>query len=294
MNTKQIDAVLELAQTLNFNRAAEKLCVSQPTLSYEIKTMEEEVGFKIFDRSGKGAVITPAGAQFCQALRFIRADLKNAVEQGQNFSAKYSDDISVGIPVRSMLPILPQAMMQFGDKYPNVSVTPRFIGFYNTDDFLQNKLDILIAMDFEVRHIPDIKVFPLYECGISLVARHDDILAQKKSISQEDLYGRTLMVGGGSPPALQRVQQRLIHSKRINFFNSADHDTTLTNVAANKGICLSPDFFNDFTDEFAWIPYICPEKFKIVLCSHHNDKRESLLHFIKLLQNYSQKNNCNY
>ena len=252
MNTKQIDAVLELAKTLNFNRAAEKLCVSQPTLSYEIKELENEVGFKIFE--------------------------------GQNFSAKYSDNITIALPVRSMLKFLPQAIMDLGAKYPEVSISPKFIGFYNTDDFLRGNADVLVAMDFEVKHIPDIKIHPLYECGISLVMRDDDELAAKSIIHQEDLYGRTLMVGGGSPPALQRVQQRLIHTQKINYFNSADHDTTLTNVAAKKGICLSPDFFNEDTGGFKRIPFACPEKFKIVLCTHANDKRDRLMYFIKLLQ----------
>lgn len=284
MNTKQIDAVLELAKTLNFNRAAEKLCVSQPTLSYEIKELENEVGFKIFDRSGKGAILTPAGSQFCQALHNIREQLKSAVEQGQNFSTKYSEDISIGIPVRSMLTHLPQVMIEFEKKYSDVSVSPQFIGFYNSDDFLTNKLDILIAMDFEVKHIPDIKIHPLYECGISLVMRDDDELSANKIIHQEDLYGRTLMVGGGSPPALQRVQQRMIHTQKISYFNSANHDTTLTNVMAKKGVCLSPDFFNEDTNGFKRIPFSCPEKFKIVLCAHTNDKRESLAYFIKLLK----------
>lgn len=284
MNTKQIDAVLELAKTLNFNRAAEKLCVSQPTLSYEIKELENEVGFKIFDRSGKGAILTPAGSQFCQTLHNIREQLKSTVEQGQNFSAKYSDNITIALPVRSMLKFLPQAIMDFGAKYPEVSISPKFINFYNTDEFLHNNADILIAMDFEVKHIPDIKIHPLYECGISLVMRDDDELSANKIIHQEDLYGRTLMVGGGSPPALQRVQQRLIHTQKISYFNSADHDTTLTNVAAKKGICLSPDFFNEDTNGFKRIPFACPEKFKIVLCAHTNDKRESLAYFIRLLQ----------
>ena len=114
--------------------------------------------------------------------------------------------------------------------------------------------------------------------------RDDDELSTKNIIHQEDLYGRTLMVGGGSPPALQRVQQRLIHTQKISYFNSADHDTTLTNVAAKKGICLSPDFFNEEVSGYKRIPFACPEKFKIVLCAHANDKRESLAYFIRLLQ----------
>ena len=57
MTTKQIDYILELAQTLNFNRAAENLYISQPTMTYQINSAESEIGFKIFERSGKGAVL---------------------------------------------------------------------------------------------------------------------------------------------------------------------------------------------------------------------------------------------
>ena len=60
MTTKQIDCCVELAHTLNFSRAAENMFVSQPTLTYQIKLLEEEVGFPIFERSGKGAALTPA------------------------------------------------------------------------------------------------------------------------------------------------------------------------------------------------------------------------------------------
>ena len=83
MTTKQIDYCIELAHTLNFSRAAENMFVSQPTFSYQIKLMEEEVGFAIFERSGKGAALTPAGAQFVATLASLREDLKRAIEQGR-------------------------------------------------------------------------------------------------------------------------------------------------------------------------------------------------------------------
>ena len=59
MNSKQIDCILEIAQTKNFNRAAENLFISQPTLTYQIKAAENEIGFPLFERSARGAVLTP-------------------------------------------------------------------------------------------------------------------------------------------------------------------------------------------------------------------------------------------
>jgi hypothetical protein len=57
MNAGQIDYCIELAHTLNFSHAAENLFVSQPSFSYQIRLLEEEVGFDIFERSGKGALL---------------------------------------------------------------------------------------------------------------------------------------------------------------------------------------------------------------------------------------------
>lgn len=71
MTTKQIDYCIELAHTLNFSRAAENQFVSQPTFSYQIKLFEEEIGFAVFERNGKGVSLTPAGAQFVTFLTSI-------------------------------------------------------------------------------------------------------------------------------------------------------------------------------------------------------------------------------
>ena len=101
---------------------------------------------------------------------------------------------------------------------------------------------------------------------------------------ESDLYGRTLMVGGGSPAALRAVQHRLIATGKIDYFNSADHDTTLTNVSAGRGDCLAPGFLNDHSGQYAWIPFDCPESFSCVLCTHREDRRDSLHAFLDLLK----------
>ena len=124
----------------------------------------------------------------------------------------------------------------------------------------------------------------LFESRIYLITQKEDPLAKKNRIVEEDLYGRTLMVGGGSPNALKAVQHRLISSGKIDYFNSADHETTLTNVAAGRGICLAPGFLNDHSGQFSWIPFDCEESFSCVLCSHKDDKRKSTASFISLLK----------
>ena len=260
MNFKQIDYILELEKTCNFNRAAENLFISQPTLTYQIKIVEEEIGFELFYRSGKGAMITPAGRQFCAALRNIREELKFAVEQGQNFSNRYQANISVGLPMRSAIYFLPQAIESFEKTHEGISVTPEFIPLHSCDKFLRGEQDIVFAREEDMKRIPDVKIHKLFQSKIYLISEKSDPLAQKEKIFLEDLDGRTLMVGGGSQPELLAVQQRVIQKLNLIHFNSNDYETTLTNIAAHKGICLAPGFLNDHNNEFAWTPFDCKEK----------------------------------
>ena len=284
MTTKQIDYCIELSRTLNFSRAAENMFVSQPTFSYQIRLREEEIGFAVFERSGKGAALTPAGAQFVTFLSGMRQELKRAVEQGQNFSAKYKDGISISLMVREALYFLPEAMRLFAKEYPDVQIIPKFEYENGMDGFLKNETDILFALKEQTRQIPGIAVHELFESRVYLIARRDDPLSSKNLVTEEDLYGRTLMVGGGSPQALRAVQHRLIATGKIDYFNSPDHDTTLTNVAAERGVCLAPGFLNDHSGQFAWIPFDCKETFSCVLCTHKDDSRSSLSSFIRTLE----------
>ena len=288
MTTKQIDYCIELAHTLNFSRAAENLFVSQPTFSYQIRLLEEEIGFAVFERSGRGAALTPAGAQFVSFLATMREELKRAVEQGQNFSARYRDSISVSMIVRQALYFLPEAMRLLAESHPEVQITPRFQYENGMESFLRQESDVIFALREQTRQLPGVRAHDLFESRVYLIARRDDELAAKNRITESDLFGRTLMVGGGSPAALRAVQHRLIASGRLTYFNSADHDTTLTNVAAGRGVCLAPGFLNDHSGQFAWIPFDCAERFSCVLCTHRDDNRESLRAFLDTIRGLYQ------
>ena len=284
MTTKQIDYCIELARTQSFSRGSENLFVSQPTFSYQIKLLEEEVGFDIFERNGKGATLTPAGQQFVSFLTNMREEMKRAIEQGQNFSAKYRDSISISLMVRQAIYFLPEAIRIFEEKKSHVQITPKFQYEGGMDSFLKNEVDVLFTLKEHTKQLAGTVVHELFNSHIYLITDKYDPLASKNIITDEDIYGRTLMVGGGSPALLRSVQQRLMSSGKITYFNSPDHETTLTNIAAGRGICLAPGFLNDHSGQFAWIPYDSKDTFECVLCTHRTDVRESLQEFISTLK----------
>ena len=284
MTTKQIDYCIELARTQSFSRGSENMFVSQPTFSYQIKLLEEEVGFEIFERNGKGATLTPAGQQFVSFLSNMREDMKRAIEQGQNFSARYRDNITISLMVRQAVFFLPEAIRIFEESDSHVQITPKFQYEGGMDSFLKGESDILFTLKEHTKQLAGTTTHELFKSHIYLITDKDDPLASKNIITDEDIYGRTLMVGGGSPALLRSVQQKLMSSGKISYFNSPDHDTTLTNVAAGRGICLAPGFLNDHSGQFAWIPFDCKETFSCVLCTHKEDKRPSLSAFLAVLK----------
>lgn len=290
MTTKQLAYTAELAKTLNFGRAAENLFISQPTLTYQIKALEDEIGFLIFERSGKGAALTPAGEQFCITAKNILAELHKAIENGQNFSARYKENINICMPVRSAVYFLPQVIKEYSAKYPDVSITPYFMYSGYLDSFLAGDMDIAFSLEYNMKRVHNVKQHHLFDSRIYLICQKNDKLASKKVIHPDDLSGYTLMVGGGSPTELHAVQQRMIQTGNIRYFNSPDHNTTLTNVAAGKGVCLAPGFLNDHNGEFAWIPFECNETMPCAVYTHKTDKRDHVLAFVKEIQEVYKKN----
>lgn len=288
MNTKQIEILLTVSETLNFTKAADTLFISQPSLTYQIQVVEEEIRFKIFDRTQKSVSLTPAGKAFIDNLRKIDSLYRSAVEEGQNYSEKFEDDIILSLPYRSAIHVLPQAMIKMEKIHPTTLITPKFGWTNRIHDFINGTVDILFE-DYDVlKNIKGIQIIHLYKSAIYLICNLDDPLAKKEKIMMDDLKGRTLMVGGGSQHNLKIVQTRVLDTIHIPFFNSNDHDTTLTNIAAKKAIVLAPGFLHDRNDGFAWIPFDCNETIDCCLAIKEDDHRKCLMDFIEVLKDFYQ------
>ncbi|MGT2756984.1 LysR family transcriptional regulator [Streptococcus ovuberis] len=289
MNSKQMDYVIEAAQTLNFNRAAENLFISQPALSYQIKSVEEEIGFLIFERLGKSIRLTPAGQGFYQQLLGIRQQLLGAIEQGQNFSSQYSDNITIGYPFRSHLHFLPQAIKTFRKQHKDVLVTPDIAQKDWLTRFREKQVDLIFTTREMAEKLPNAFIHPLYTSHIYLLVNPHDPLAQLTLAGAQDLIDRTLLVNGGSSQTLRRVQKKVLDQVKLQTLNSPTHDFTMVSVASEQAVCLSPGYLKDFSREFRWIPFDTEETFDCVLVSHKDDQRQTITDFIKLLQDVYQE-----
>ena len=291
MNTKQIEMILTVADTLNFTKAADILYIAQPTLSYQIQTLENELHFKIFDRTQKSVVITPAGKAFIETMRNLSLQYRTAVEQAQNYSEKYREDITISLPYRSCIHLLPSAMRKMKTIHPETLIVPKFNWRESMNMFQSGEIDIFFG-DYDImKNMTGVKTVHFYDSHIYLVCDANDKLAKNQVATATDLIGRTLMVGGGSQKQLKAVQERVIAETHIPFFNSDDHETTLTNIAAGNAIVLAPGYLRDRNDHsFAWIPFDCHEILPCSLSVKESENRQSVKDLIEiLLEMYSRE-----
>lgn len=287
MTTKQIDYAIEVSHTLNFRRAAENLFISQPALTYQIQALEEEIGFELFIRTGKGVTLTPAGDQFCKSLVRIKHEITTAIEDGRSFNSIYKDSLNIAVPLRSAIYFLPQIMKQFSEEFPAISVQINYVyGNERIDELLRGEQDIIFGLQRNLCHLSNMKLYHLFYSHIYLITAKDDALAKLEKITPTDLAGQTLMVGGGSPYELQKAQQSVIDTGKVHTINSRDHMTTITNVAAGIGVCLSPGFCNDHLGEFVWTPFDTAEAMDCVFATKKDDNRAFLKRFIEITQEF--------
>lgn len=120
MTITQLNYVLAVAEHQNFTRAAEKVFVTQPTLSMQIQKLEEELDILIFDRTKKPIELTETGKKIVQQARNIVNEsdrIKDIVDQQKGFIGGI---FRLGVIPTVMPTLLPMFLNNFIKKYPKV------------------------------------------------------------------------------------------------------------------------------------------------------------------------------
>ncbi len=122
MTSQQIDYVLVLAEEKSFSKAAQRLYVTQPSLSQFIKNLENELCTQLFDRSTSPIRITPAGEAYIKAARKIKAIEEELTQQLADLTDMKTGVLKIGTsPFRASC-LLPKSIAEFHKMYPGVSI----------------------------------------------------------------------------------------------------------------------------------------------------------------------------
>lgn len=196
MNTTQIKCFLTLADTLNFTKAAGRLYLSQPALSRQIAALEQELNALLFIRDQKSVRLTPAGALLARELGGIQSALEDLVARVQTVSWGYTGTLTIGVlEGQWMGEEFTSLYRRFMDTYPNIDFRMGQGSFGALRRQLDSgEIDIAITLEFDVSGLDELLSRPLSRDQAVFAISKERPLAQKETITFEDLMGETLLV----------------------------------------------------------------------------------------------------
>lgn len=140
-----MDYLYTIYQERSFTRAAEKLYISQPSLSLTVKKIENEIGHPIFERSGKEIVLTPIGEKYIKAIEDIMKIHTKLAAEVDDVLKLDRGSIAIGSTTFVASYILPQVLKDFRDRYPEIEVSVVVDQSSELEAKLENnELDIVI------------------------------------------------------------------------------------------------------------------------------------------------------
>ncbi|TXG38455.1 LysR family transcriptional regulator [Seonamhaeicola maritimus] len=120
LELRHLKYFLAVAEELHFRRAAERLYISQPGLSRQIKQMEDDLGVTLFERHNRKVVLTKAGAYLKKELKLTLKSLDQTLEHAKLLNDGKKGDLKLGYVGSAMQQIIPNLLLDFEEEHPNV------------------------------------------------------------------------------------------------------------------------------------------------------------------------------
>ena len=232
-----------VAEELNFCRAAARLRVAQPSLSLQLRQLEERFGTELFRRVNRRLSLTAAGETLLTEARRLLADADAAVHRVQAVARGQSGRLSIGFVGTAMYDVLPGALRGFRRRFPQVE-----LALEEMPTALQLKAlrERKIQLGFLRPPVEDagLEVEEIVQESLMVALPDQHPLATQPQISLADLAEEPFVVGGrDGEPALFDCYERL--TRQAGFTPKVAHQvvhlqTQLGLVAAGLAICLVP------------------------------------------------------
>ncbi|PFW52691.1 LysR family transcriptional regulator [Bacillus cereus] len=244
---RQLKYFLAVSKELHFTKTAEKLNISQPSLSQQIRALEHEVGMPLFDRIGKKISLTEAGKILLLHTKTIFHEIEQARSAIQDLNGLQHGSLTIGSLLTVVNYLLPPAILNFNKLYPNIELS--VLGLRTGDireKLLQNELDIGIT--FLPVQDKEIVSIPLYKSELTLVVPTGHTLTERSHISIVELQDYPLIL---LPKNFFLTELITSHCHKFDFtpkpiLEISTMESLIQMVSKGMGITVLPKPYIDF------------------------------------------------
>jgi DNA-binding transcriptional LysR family regulator len=207
LDLRRLEIFVKVAELGSFSRAAERLFLTQPTVSEHIRALEDELGVQLLDRLGRGATPTRAGTLLLGYAQRMLALSREATQAMAQLQGRVSGELVVGgstIPGEYVLPALIGA---FRAKYPDVSVSLRIGGSGEVQAWVaEGRVELGVVGASPTARALEGRQLMADELVVVVAAEHP--WAARATVSLDDLKAEPMIVreqGSGSREAFERA-----------------------------------------------------------------------------------------
>jgi LysR family transcriptional regulator, hca operon transcriptional activator len=228
--------------------AARRLHTSQPSLSRQIRDLEDELGAQLLTRRARGIELTPAGRAFLDHARVVLSQVEAAGEAARRVAHPSRPRFTMGFLTGHELKWMPEALRILHDELPNVDVM--ISSQYSpllADGLSKGKIDAAFLR--RERGVPDLRFRLLVKEPLMVVLPSDHRLAALKSIGPRDLVSQIFVTVDDTAPVLRMVIDNYLKQSRINIKPTHEVDNlamAMSLIASTGGVGLLPAYAQNF------------------------------------------------
>jgi LysR family transcriptional regulator, hca operon transcriptional activator len=228
--------------------AQRKLHTSQPSLSRQIRDLEEEVGAQLLTRRARGIELTPAGQAFLNHARAVLSQVEAAGEAARRVAHPSRPCFTMGFLTGHELKWMPEALRILRDELPNIDVV--ISSQYSpllADGLSKGKIDVAFLR--REKGVPELAYCVLVKEPLMVVLPSNHRLVALKAISPTDLVGETFVTVDATAPVLRMVIDNYLKRSGINIKPTHEVDNlamAMSLIASTGGIGLLPAYAQNF------------------------------------------------
>jgi LysR family hca operon transcriptional activator len=249
MELRHLRYFVAVAEAGSLTVAAEqRLHTSQPSLSRQIRDLEDEVGARLLTRRARGIELTPAGRAFLDHARVVLSQVEAAAEAARRVAHPAKPCFAMGFLTGHELTWMPEALRILRDELPNIDVmissqySPRL-----ANALLKGNVDAAFLR--REKGVPELAYRVLVKEPLMVVLPSDHRLAAHKAISPGDLVGETFVGVSDTAPVLRAVIDDYLKRSGTNIrpAHEADHLAMgMSLIASTRGVGLLPAYAQNF------------------------------------------------
>jgi LysR family transcriptional regulator, hca operon transcriptional activator len=228
--------------------AARRLHTSQPSLSRQIRDLEDELGAQLLTRRARGVDLTPAGRAFLDHARLVLSQVEAAGEAARRVAHPSRPCFTMGFLTGHELKWMPEALRILRDELPNIDVM--ISSQYSpllADGLSKGKIDAAFLR--RERGVPDLAFRLLVKEPLMVVLPSDHRLAALKSIGPGNLVSETFVTVSDTAPVLRIVIDNYLKRSGTNIKPTHEVDNlamAMSLIASTGGVGLLPAYAQNF------------------------------------------------